>query len=212
MTWYTFQRAFLMGADDEYVTLGGGEPTLWKLFPEALDWIEDMLYGMRFLTSVLMITNGTRYRNTMRAIRFMENTQDLGEKEFQVVLSAFDGYHDDSKIHPKILEYFTRRQSAESRRTVLGKREYVRTVTRVMARGRGKNIRGAEDFCGCPDIFAQPDGKIRLCGCPEAPIIGDVFYGINEEYRSRIGGCWGEQDEQEVHILGGETYVEEAIA
>jgi MoaA/NifB/PqqE/SkfB family radical SAM enzyme len=41
--------------------------------------------------------------------------------------------------------------------------------------------------CACSDICIKPNGDAHVCGCPDAPCIGNVFDGI--EYPEEWGEC-----------------------
>jgi hypothetical protein len=53
-----------------------------------------------------------------------------------------------------------------------------------MAEGRAKKTGSGwnEDDCVCADLFVRPDGKIKLCGCQKAPVIGDTRSGIDDKW------------------------------
>ena len=49
-----------------------------------------------------------------------------------------------------------------------------RTVTKIMARGRGKNFAGTIDECLCEGIVVAPDG-VWQCGCKKLKLADDVW-------------------------------------
>jgi hypothetical protein len=58
----------------------------------------------------------------------------------------------------------------------------IRTVTSILDRGRGKNIAGAKDACGCDTIHLGAEGKVWFCGCKDYAIAPDVWSDIYETY------------------------------
>lgn len=183
MDWYTFQRAMITAFDfDPYVTIGGGEPTLWPHFKAMCDWLEDYLPSMNNTdASVLMITNGTRFRNTMRAVKLSDSLREYtAESTFQVIMSdPYDGFHDQTKVNMKLYYLFNRRKKFSKYE------EGIRTVHNLIYAGRAKKILDmpgtlfdrSYSNCICENLFVKPDGSVKLCGCPDSPVIGNVNYG-----------------------------------
>lgn len=176
MSWDVFLDAIELC--DEYLTLGGGEPTLWIHFKDMIDYFDEKLWYNNYIYNILMITNGTKYRNIFKYINLMEKFNEFTtDEKLSIYLSYNDGYHDDSKIHPKILNYF------------LHKKDNFRTVNTIYKVGRGKDI-GTESGCGCSDCIVKPNGTIRWCLCENAPVIGTVRNGIvNNDYN---GMCYSD--------------------
>ena len=163
---------------DEYVTLGGGEPTLhplfWQFFGEALAVSSEYLW---------LATNGS-IKNTALALAKLAKKGVIG-----CALSQ-DNYHDP--IDPEVIEAFTkdkRQSSAYSDRTP-DSRE-IRNVT-------GNEINaGRCDFgkngCACEDIIIEPDGTVRACGCEDAPTFGNINTEVNIPDDWEQGTCHKEQ-------------------
>ncbi|MEN6550093.1 MAG: radical SAM protein [Armatimonadia bacterium] len=202
-----FYRAMMLAAQwGRFLTLGGGEPTLCRNFKHILsDLRKWLLLGQcGGPEGSFMVTNGTRKTNTFLAIELMEEMEDMGQPErFQVVLSAQDGFHDDTRIHPDVYNYFLRRRKEWGHKY----REAIRSVRRLVPTGRAlenQNILSgyfpqgwekAEPECACEAWHVKPDGTIRACGCPEAPVIGDVYFGLRKkEYWS--GRCYRETEKE----------------
>jgi len=185
MSWETFLKSLYLASETTaMITLGGGEPTIWPFFGQAIDYLKDnLIYGtLRGIEQCLVITNGTRYRNTMKAVRVMERFEEiyLGEPEeykFQIVMSdPYDGFHDQGKVNWTLYDYFNNRDK--------GRKEGIRKINSVIKAGRGKSLaeysvldRGLNfrDDCPCPTLFIKPDGDIYQCGCEDSPKIGSVF-------------------------------------
>jgi MoaA/NifB/PqqE/SkfB family radical SAM enzyme len=186
MDWSTFcdAVAFCRGYGDEYISIGGGEPTLHPRFFDILRiCLEDFEY-------VWMATNGSKTKIMWRLARIIDGEdfdQDdpdndyyegiYQEDKLTVALST-DYYHKD--IDPKVRDFWKRR--SENR----GGGYEVRDVTRTdgpSAQGRAKRTgAGWSEDCVCPGMFIRPDGKIKPCGCTNSPIIGDVRNGIEEDW------------------------------
>jgi MoaA/NifB/PqqE/SkfB family radical SAM enzyme len=149
-------KAAIDNLGDECVTIGGGEPTLHPHFEELL------LYAMAKCESVGVITNGGI---TKRAIMLAE----LGYKfkdRLWVALSQ-DEYHD--AIDYSVIDIF-QRYKLEMRRS-----------HNLVDSGRCDF--GNTDDCICADRFVTPAGNIKVCGCLDSPIIGNVSKGIvNNKY------------------------------
>ena len=175
MDFEVFQKALFTAFDvyEEWVhiTLGGGEPTLWKHFKQMIDWFNMNVPLFDDIESLSMITNGTRKGNTFKFIKFKKYMDDVYDDTGKIVimLSAKDGYHEDHKIHPDVYEYFY--SNAE---TGWSSGVSFRAVNKIVRSGRAKSF-GTLDFCACPEIFVKPDGLIKHCGCLDAPVIGSVF-------------------------------------
>jgi hypothetical protein len=62
--------------------------------------------------------------------------------------------------------------------------------------GRAKENGLSEEgnSCGCGDIIIKPDGKLKLCGCEDSPTIGDIRWGISNEYQTVLYEDEGFQD------------------
>jgi organic radical activating enzyme len=58
----------------------------------------------------------------------------------------------------------------------------IRTVREIMDRGRGSNISGALDECGCDTICLGAEGKIWFCGCKDYEIADTVYCDIYAIY------------------------------
>ena len=67
----------------------------------------------------------------------------------------------------------------ESRNSELGIGKGYWTVKKIRARGRGKNIRGAEDDCVGAGIHVSPDG-VWQCACKRLKLADDVFCNFYE--------------------------------
>jgi len=58
----------------------------------------------------------------------------------------------------------------------------IRSVRQIMDRGRGKNIAGAKDECGCDTVCVGAEGKVWYCGCKDYAIADEVPSDIYTAY------------------------------
>lgn len=175
----TFKKAMWEASERcDCVTLGGGEPTIWRHFKEAIEWLHQEIFHMT-LEELSMITNGSRLHNTMRMIHLKEMVEELSHTPIISVRLSNDIFHDYDKVHPKVREWF----------------EYhpgnYHNISRAVAAGRGMDIPGTELACPCPDIFILPSGIVKWCACSDASIIGHINddFDLPEHY---YPGCYHE--------------------
>lgn len=169
----TFEKACQV--NDECITLGGGEPTIHPMFFQYVG------IALSYSGEVSVITNG---KETDVALR-------LASMAKRGILSAslsLDAYHEtiDEKVvkafakSNKKFNYFQTNDDFDLRG--------IRTVHRIIASGRGKNISGSEKSCICPELIIEPDGTIYACAC-QTKSFGTVFdYSIPNDYS--YGDCW----------------------
>jgi hypothetical protein len=172
MSLEVFREALEMG--DEFVTLGGGEPTMHPLFEQfLLEAIAKVgAYGL------LVITNG---KNERRGRMLME----LGAKKVCSVELSQDDYHEP--IDPEFVDEWKTKLGPRSIRNTTDGREPVgvgRAVTELDIE--------PSTYCMCDDLIIKPNGDLKLCGCEDSPIVGDVFGGIQVECQA--GECYRHQE------------------
>lgn len=156
MSMEIFSKA-LSGGNDEYITIGGGEPTI---HPLLFDFIEVAIED-RYIYSVHVITNGKRMRNALKMYEMMLDSM-VDNKIFTCSLSQ-DQWHEP--IDSRVVQAF--RQE--------GKIHSVSIISK-MGRAKKNNIATSE-HCVCDDVFVKPDGSVWSCGCERQRKIGDVFSG-----------------------------------
>jgi len=152
----TFVAALNLVYPDEYLTLGGGEPTCHKEFFTYLDFALSRHDG-----EILVITNGKLAGKATKLLDYAERYSD----RLQVMLSQ-DRYHD--AIRPEIVRAFRVNAS-------------IRTFSRLLPVGRGKELLGvapedtvAASECCCSDPLIDPSGNVYSCGC-KTHLLGTVF-------------------------------------
>lgn len=175
MSFEVFKKAVDMG--DECITIGGGEPTL---HPQIEKFI---LYAIGKCYSVFMVTNGT---NEDLAMTLLELSKGMPEK-FGVNLSM-DSFHDISMVSGEVVSAYMEANAI---------RDVESSPSGLSWTGRAREFWNKDEcgtHCVCEDLNILPDGRIKFCGCDEAPIIGNVYGWIEEEYEEIMYDlderCW----------------------
>ena len=157
MTLETYRKA--LEWDTETVAIGGGEPTLhplfWQMLGEAIGAVE---YPW-------MATNGSQ-TDIALALAKMARKGVIG------CALSIDGYHDP--IDPAVVKAFT---PAKAEGVYYGRsnedcRE-LRDVSKDLA-DAGRCDFGTSDSCVCENMFVEPDGTVKWCGCEDSPILGNI--------------------------------------
>ena len=182
--------------DCEGVSIGGGEPAI---HPEFFDILEFSLQSFGY---VWLATNGANSRKMKRLYNIIMgedyNTKNpiYQDGKLTVALST-DYYHDRDKVSDYVWQIWSNAVKRKNQGFEL------RDVSRkVIGVGRAKKtgnyqVIDSKNDCDCSNLFITPQGKIKPCGCPDSPIIGNVCDGIkpswerlleaSEEYRDY--GC-----------------------
>jgi hypothetical protein len=123
---------------------------------------------------------------------------DLADKKVMAAELSRDKFHDE--IDATVVRRFE-------------KRGYnIRNTTRYnspKAQGRGMEYMGYEPDdelpdggrCICDTLFILPDGRVKQCGCDDAPILGDVFKGF--EICGDMDTCWKDPETRDALIEAG---------
>jgi len=168
--------------DSEVTVIGGGEPTL---HPDFFEILRRCLDNFNY---VWMATNGGRTK-TMRRLADILDGEDyqedeegifpISQEQFCVALSL-DYFHDP--INEKIEALWKRR--AEKRGSGYEIRDVTKSPNSPIGVGRAKKTNsGWATGCCCSEVQIIPSGKIKLCGCRNSPIIGDVHFGIEDKWK-----------------------------
>lgn len=176
MEWGTFLDAVNLAQDwGESISLGGGEPTIHPRFKQMIELLENA----KGIDYIWMATNGKKKSVVWWLIDYIEN---YTRKDISIELSL-DPYHE---LIDYRLEAFFRRQDAIRfdthghfgvRNTSIS-RDGIINVGRAVESGVGQQ----NEHCICPSIMVLPDGRVKGCGCPESPIIGNVREGIEQKW------------------------------
>jgi organic radical activating enzyme len=186
------------------IVIGGGEPTLHPDFFQFLkrclsqDW------------NVWMATNGSRSKAMRRlaSIIFNEDYENFpgNENDFyldQEIISnhenklsvalSLDDFH--RSINPKISDMWERLSKNNHNFEIRNVSRY--GYDRIAAAGRAKRNGYTGKNCVCDSIIIKPNGDLKFCGCDDAPIIGNVYYGIDDKWKEVIesdvysqSNCW----------------------
>lgn len=154
-------------ARGDFITIGGGEPTLNKHFLDMVNFAREQHRRGNLEGPPLIITNGKLYGKTHKLLDLWEKYQD-----FDVELSQ-DDYHEP--ITPLVVRRFRELKGHYSGGSV-----GIRTVKTLGPWGRAADLaRGLpvdweRDPCVCDDLTIGPDGTIWSCGC-KTLAIGNVL-------------------------------------
>jgi len=175
MSLETFRNA--LKESDGCITIGGGEPTLhpqfWQFLMEAVACSE----------SVWLATNGSQTEITLALVV-------LAKKGVVGVALSQDKWH--KKIDPKVVEAFTKDKKTYNNYDVGTDLREIRNVEgHLIKAGRCKE--GKEE-CICNDIFVEPSGKIRGCGCVKSPVFGNINIEMNIPENWNYGECYKNQE------------------
>jgi len=164
----------------DILAIGGGEPTLHPRFFDILR------YALARFDSVWMATNGSRLKSMQRLYNIITqddwcDTSIFQEDRLTVALSQ-DPFH--SPIDSWVKNTWQRNRSSPGFEI----RDVTQSRSGIIAQGRAKRTGSGwnTDDCVCADHIIKPDGQIRLCGCIDAPVIGTIWDGIQEEWTALI--------------------------
>jgi organic radical activating enzyme len=183
MTRRVWRKAIEFAKDfDSSVSIGGGEPTLHPQFWEILG----LCIGS--FEYVWLATNGSQ-TDTSLALANLAKKGAIGCDLSQ------DDWHDP--IDQRVVNAFT--ENAFENKNDYRHIRNVGDFTEDLAPWRNPKDGGNKENCPCSEPVIQTNGKIRFCGCLDAPIVGDVFKGFsitteNEEGDNVLclGECWKE--------------------
>lgn len=168
MTVGTFRKALALC--DEFVTIGGGEPTVHPKFETIL------LMAVAYVSEcgVHVITNGKHKRRALMLAGLTRNNV------VDAQLSR-DRYHE--KVSKEVIRAFGP--------------SHTRGGFAPLPRGRHNKHPDAPlhgDDCACPWFMVEPSGDIRYCGCPNAPVLGNVHHEVM--LPSVYNGCFNYEEDQ----------------
>lgn len=170
---------------DEFITIGGGEPTIHKHFFDFLDFALRS-QSNRKLQGIHVITNGGL---TKKALKLLEYSERCDPEDFSCQLSL-DDFH--SPISDKV----------ENAYRNAGK-HFIRSVdaSKIIYMGSAKKnnltTNNKTESCHCEDIFITPEGDMKICACEDAEILGNILTMTDEEYDGIMELRWKTRDENE---------------
>lgn len=190
-------RACLADIDSEdYITLGGGEPTVHPHFEKILLLAIAHVPG----GGVHVITNGKHSERAMMLLGLAKSGVISAEL-------SIDEYHE--RINPDVEDAWQEEEDHVKHCRLMGHETRsnvgIRNTTEncePFPHGRAVTLLGyskensANDICPCDGIVVKPNGDVHACGCEDSPKIGDVFHGFtvpeDEEYMN--SGCAGHRE------------------
>lgn len=156
----------------DFVTLGGGEPTVHPDFIAFAEKAMDFARDRRIEGVPLVITNGKLVTKARQLLRWVEN-----EYPIAVELSQ-DPWHDP--IRPEIVAGFRALDRQRKYREFDQGYGGVRSVSWINPVGRAVEHKNefdqlhAEDTCCCETVLVDPLGNVFSCGC-KTHLLGNVF-------------------------------------
>jgi len=156
MSLETFKAALrLAERRDEYLVIGGGEPTVHPQFLEFLGLaiVHDPMPDI----TPLVITNGKRKQVALRLAQLARNGVVQAEL-------SIDEWHDP--VAEQVVEAFDRPERGYHERPVRDLRG-IRTVRNIVPVGRAvtKGVATEAQGCCCENLLVDPEGRLFACGC-----------------------------------------------
>lgn len=170
MSLETYRQALRQVGDrEDMFTLGGGEPTIHRQFDRFLGLA---INENRNEDRLLVVTNGSMKDRALTLARLCDAGVLCAE------LST-DPYHDWDMVDPEVRDAFS------------GKTRDNSGVEHPV--GRWAELYGEDpdhQGCVCDEWICNPDGTVVQCGCPDAPVLGDIW-DFDDSYR----GCMKERED-----------------
>lgn len=159
-----FEKTIKM-LDCEYITIGGGEPTLHP------DFWAIVAISLGACDGVWLATNGSQTETTLRLA-------SLAKKGILGCALSQDRYHE--AINPRVVKAFSNIDRGYSM-SGSDLRKIRNVYGHIVKAGRAARtaVWTQEVGCICPDIFVDPLGSIFSCGCKKL-LLGNVVDGWNE--------------------------------
>lgn len=162
MTRRTWKQALRFATErEDYISIGGGEPTLHPDFWEIIG----KLIGTVKEGYVWLATNGSMTETSIALA-------GLAKKGVIGCALSQDCFHDP--INPKVVEAFTKdkRKYSQFDNQTPDAREIRDVSAKLIKAGRCMD---SEEGCICEDVCIDVSGAIRGCGCADAPVFGDIW-------------------------------------
>lgn len=202
MSQEVFTAALAWGEETgQYIALGGGEPTLHPQFISYLAQSIEYTQQKGIDLNPWFATNGSKTRMVRE---LLYNSVSIEEEFFEELSRhAFINYEDilfdmavsQDEYHEPIdasIPQLAKTLSSELRNT-------------SNSLSNTGHCTHGEDHCACNTVQIKPDGDIFLCGCDDAPLIGNVLTGMlidfEELYAEMDDICIQEINEDTRHLF-----------
>jgi len=194
----TFRNFVKHFGDDEHVSLGGGEPTLHPHFWEIIG------LSLGHFEYTWLATNGSKTDIALALAR-------MAQKGVLGCALSQDQEHDQDLVDSRVVHAFTRDHRRSSSVYDTTSSNDGREVRNVFENDREQPLvaagRAIDNFdesflrkeCPCEELQLMINGDVHWCGCPDAPVIGNVNEGseLHEVWRnSDCYECWKSADEE----------------
>lgn len=182
----------------EIISIGGGEPTCHPEFFEILG------RAMDEFDYVWLATNGKKVKTMRRLANIIYNEDYVNtcdddceygiynEDNKLTVALSLDLYHES--INPEIIAMWQRNNKNGNHNFEIKDSSQLG----VIAAGRAKSWGDRNDCC-CASTMITINGNLKMCGCKNAPIIGDIWLGEDpqwskwmEKHNFYDSGCYNE--------------------
>jgi len=171
----TYMNALAYEGDS--IAIGGGEPTLHPRFWEFIG------LALGSADYVWLATNGTQ-KHTSLALAKMAGKLVIGCE------LSLDEFHDYSMVDHEVKVAFWNLKGAIRDITKDGSQDPIRA-------GRYNDYRDEDqgrDGCCCEEFIVKPNGDVMVCGCEDAPRVGNVNDSVDPPEDHEWGVCWKEQE------------------
>lgn len=153
---------------DDYVTLGGGEPTIHPQFEQFLG---AAIVHSSDEASPMVITNGSQTDVSLRLASLARRgiiSAELSRSRWHLEQQSIDDRVVRAfTVQPQSYTYTYDYRSPRDARDARG----IRVTTIPVKAGRQKT---GTDYCACEDTLVDPEGRIWRCGC-KLEQFGTVF-------------------------------------
>lgn len=146
--------------DFQDICIGGGEPTTWK----HLLWAIDYAHNSSNADYIAIITNGKKTDFIWKLLDYIEPYENV------YISLSNDQFHES--IDPNLFAYFKRKNMLHGVGYISP--EHIVPMGRALTNRLSTSDDLSDHSCICNSAFVLPDGTIKQCGCPDAPIIGNV--------------------------------------
>lgn len=184
MTMETFRNA--VDFDPEIISIGGGEPTLHFRFWEMIG------YALGCSSDVWLATNGSVKESALTLAKLTAN--DVLRCEL-----SQDEYHDYYMVDEEVYCAF---DELKAIRDVTRNQEPIRAGRFLEYAEEGEGREG----CACDTPIVKPNGDIVVCGCPDAPVVGNV--NTDTDTYARMYEIYGVYDYETCHKVMMEDKIE----